>query len=45
MYDPLILLENGGTNAKKVRFQIQEKYNKEDAKEKIEVANIFLASN
>jgi len=43
MYDTRILLENGGANGKKVRFQTQEKYNKENAKEKIEVANIFLA--
>ena len=42
MYDTRILLENGGNNGKEVRFQIQEKYDKEVAKEKIEVAYIFL---
>jgi len=43
MYDTRILLENGGTNGKKVRYQIQEKYKKGVAKEKIEVANILMA--
>jgi len=43
MYDTRILIENGGTNGKKIRHQIQEKYNKEVAKEKIEVANMLLA--